>query len=463
MWNGKRVHFIGVGGSGMSPLARILSGMGARVSGSDIKPSPKLSEVSEAGVEVYTGHDPARVHDAELVVVSAAVPPDDPELRAAKEAGIHVVTRAELLGELMNPARGIAVTGTHGKTTTSSMVALSLERAGLDPTIVVGASVPKIPGGGKLGRGEFVVVEADEAYGSFLRLTPEVAVVTSIDDDHRDYYSTFEGILEGFAQFLRRIKPGGTAVVCADDPNTGRAVSGLRRRIVTYGFAPGADYTAASSEALGFGSRFEVVHRGRPLGKLELAVPGVHNISNALAASAVCDLLGVDFGAVRDALRDFTGAERRCQILARTRGVTVVDDYAHHPAEIRATLSALRRATSGRLVAVFQPHRFTRTKLLMDEFARSFGNADVIGVTEIFYEGTGEQPIAGLSGKELCARISAFEGREATYIPDRGALDEFLRKTVRSGDIVVTMGAGDIYRASRKYADELLDGSTTPR
>ncbi|HAI85611.1 MAG TPA: UDP-N-acetylmuramate--L-alanine ligase [Firmicutes bacterium] len=458
----ERIHFIGIGGSGMSPLAQIMSGLGWRVSGSDIRFSPHLADLAALGARVYQGHDPSVVRGATSVVVSAAVPADDPELAAARSLGIRVITRAELLGEIMRPRRGIAVTGTHGKTTTSAMIAQIMEEAGLDPTVAVGAGLPWVASGGKAGSGEFMVAEADEAYRSFLNLDPEVAVVTNIDDDHRDHYGSFEAIVSAFTQFLQRIKPLGIAVLCADDPNVARAASGLERTVVRYGTAVEADYTMSEPRSMGLGSRFTVARRGRPMGQVELSVPGMHNMSNAMAAIAVCDQLGIDFDLVRSGLARFFGADRRCQVLARTPDVTLIDDYAHHPAEIRATLAALRQAASGRLVAVFQPQRFSRTRLLHDEFVRSFSLADVIAVTEIYYEGTGELPMPGITGQHLAQSIEAYEGRPVVFLPDRDALEGFLRGAVIPGDTIVTMGAGDIYRTSRRFAEELLRSGARP-
>lgn len=455
MGGATRVHFIGIGGSGMSPLARILIGHGAQVSGSDIRYSPHLEDLAALGADVYQGHDLSYVDGVDLVVVSAAVPGDDPELRAARERGARIVSRAELLGDIMRPLRGIAVTGTHGKTTTSGMIAVILNEAGLDPTVAVGAGLPWTPSGGKAGSGEFMVVEADEAYGSFLKLDPEIAVVTNIDDDHRDYYETFEGIMEGFVKFLRRIKPNGFAVLCADDENVLRAARGLERRIVYYGITSEADYAAADYSQLGFGSRFSVMHGGTCLGQIELSAPGTHNMNNAIAAVAVCDQLGIDFPVISRGLAGYRGAERRCEVLAKTADMTLVDDYAHHPVEIRATLAALRKVAEGRLVVVFQPQRYTRTKYLRDEFVRSFSLADVVAITDIYYEGTGESPIPGVSGRDLAERIAAYEGRPVTYLADKDALDDFLRNSTGPGDTVVTMGAGDIYRSSRRFAEEL--------
>ena len=451
-------HFVGVGGSGMSPLAQIIIGLGHKVTGSDIRYSPHLADLEVSGAKVYSGHDPEVACQADVVVVSAAVPHDDPEVAAARAAGIPVISRAQLLGQLFEDRRGIGVTGTHGKTTTSGMLATIFMEAGLDPTVAVGAGLTWAPSGGRAGSGEFMIVEADEAYGSFLTLRPEVAVVTNIDDDHRDYYGSFENIMSAFIQYLRQVKPGGRAVVCADDPTVLRAAEGAECDVVLYGQAGGdveLDYAAADLRLNGMGSRFRVLYRGHDMGEIYLAVPGVHNVVNATAAYAVAHGLGIDHQHIRAGLRDYVGAERRCQVLYRAGGLTIVDDYAHHPAEIRATLAALRAAAGGRLVVVFQPQRYTRTKLLFDDFVKSFGLADVVAVTEVYHEGTGESPIPGVSGMRLAEAISEHEGKSVRYLADRFEALEFLRSQARPGDTLVTMGAGDIYRAARSLAEEL--------
>lgn len=463
MEHGNVYHFIGIGGSGMSPLAEIVMGLGVKVTGSDIRYSPHLADLEASGATVYSGHDPEVAVRADLVVISAAVPADDPELMAAKRAGISVMTRAQLLGELFEARRGIGVTGTHGKSTTSAMIASIFEFAGLDPTVAVGAGLSWAPSGGRTGRGEFMVVEADEAYKSFLTLKPEVAVVTNIDDDHRDHYGSFENIMAAFSQFLSQIKPGGRAVLCADDPNVLKAAAGLERDVVTYGKSEQADYVAANPGFSGFGSRFDVMLHGIGLGSIALAVPGAHNMINATAACAVAHGLGIDFGSIKDGLAAYRGAERRCQVLFDSHDLTVVDDYAHHPAEIRATLSALRAAARGRLVVVFQPQRFSRTHLLFDEFVKSFSLADVVGITEIYHEGTGESPVPGVTGKRLAESISMYEGRPVAFLADRHEALDFLRSQARPGDTLVTMGAGDIYRSARSLAQEFRGSAVQHR
>jgi UDP-N-acetylmuramate--alanine ligase len=464
-------HFIGIGGSGMSPLAHIILGLGCKVTGSDVRYSPHLAELEAEGAVVYSGHDPAVAIRADAVVVSAAVPAGDPELVAARAAGIPVFTRAQLLGQLFDAKRGIGVTGTHGKSTTTAMVSSILMHAGLDPVVAVGAGLSWAPSGGHAGRGDYMVVEADEAYGSFLTLRPEIAVVTNIDDDHRDYYGSFDRIMEAFTTYLEQVKPGGTAVLCADDPHVLTAAENVKCQKVFYGLngpsghaglsgsVPGAwpYYTAVDRELRGLGSRFRVMHNGHGVGVIELNVPGEHNIANATAAFAVAHIMGIDPAHISAGLREYAGAERRCQVLMRAGGITVVDDYAHHPSEIRATLAALRSAAEGRLVVVFQPQRYTRTSLLFDDFVKSFGLADVIAVTEVYHEGTGESAIPGVSGRRLAQAIAEHEGKSVRYLADRFEALDYMRDEMRPGDTVVTMGAGDIYRSARSLAEELRD------
>lgn len=455
-------HFIGIGGSGMSPLAQIILGLGRKVTGSDVRYSPHLADLEAGGALVYSGHDPAIAVKADAVVVSAAVPAGDPELVAARAAGLPVFTRAQLLGQLFDAKRGIGVTGTHGKTTTTAMVASILMHAGIDPVVAVGAGLTWAPSGGYVGRGDYMVVEADEAYGSFLALRPEIAVVTNIDDDHRDYYGSFERIMQAFATYLEQVKPGGAAVLCADDAKVMRVAEAVECRKVFYGLegrTPGArlDYAAAHRAFHGMGSRFRVMHNGHDMGVIELNVPGEHNIANATAAFAVAHTIGIDPVHISAGLGEYVGAERRCQVLMRAGGITVVDDYAHHPSEIRATLAALRAAAAGRLVVVFQPQRYTRTSLLFDDFVKSFGLADVIAVTEVYHEGTGESAIPGVSGRRLAQAIAEHEGKSVRYLADRFEALDYMRQEMRPGDTLVTMGAGDIYRSARSYAEELRD------
>ncbi|NPV52923.1 MAG: UDP-N-acetylmuramate--L-alanine ligase [Firmicutes bacterium] len=454
----KRIHFVGIGGYGMSSLARVLMDMGHTVSGSDIKASGRTEDLVAAGAHVYIGHDPSHVLGADLVVVSAAVPGDNVEVRAAKARGVPVITRAQMLGRLMDEHYSVAVTGSHGKTTTTSMIAFMLQQGGLDPTVLVGGELSYLGGGGRLGRGRYLVAEADEAYGSFLELRPTIAVVTNIDNDHLDYYGSVQNLVNAFRRFLSNVNPEGTAVLCTDDERV-RRISGeaaSRIRVVTYGIHREAMLMARDISITGLGSRFQVIRNGEVLGRVELKVPGRHNIYNALACCSVGMEMKLDFDVISGALALFRGAKRRCQFIAEKKGILVLDDYAHHPTEIRTTLEALKEGSGGmRLVAVFQPQRFTRTQLLMDEFARAFSAADVIVISDIYYEGTGERPIPGVTGEALARAISEFEGREVIFIPQRRDIAPQLLKIAEPGDLVVTMGAGDIWLAARELADLL--------
>ena len=454
-----KVHFVGIAGSGMSPLARILVELDCQVSGSDIKNSPVLEELAQKGAVVYTGHDAKSVEGVDLVVVSAAVPKDDIEVSHARNKGIPILSRAELLGALMNNRYGIAVTGTHGKTTTSAMVSLILDEAGLNPTSIVGSSFSNIANGGKLGKSDLIVVEADEAYGSFLFLDPTVAVITNVDDDHRDHYGSFEGILNGFKAFVKRIKPGGTLIVCNDNENIKLVINDYIGNKITYGIDNESYYMACDIEKTGFGSKFTIKKYGMDYGCVELVVPGQHNILNALAAIAVCDMLDVDMKVVASAMKKFKGARRRCQILEDVNGVMVIDDYAHHPVEIEATLNAMKDVVlgrgGGRIVAIFQPQRYTRTHFLMDDFSRCFSAADTIAITEIYSEGTGEAPIPGVSGEDLARKIAVYEGKPVGFLKDAKVIAAYLEECVKKGDVIVMMGAGDIYKTAREFADSL--------
>ena len=469
---GMKVHFVGIAGSGMSPLARILLDFGCLVSGSDIKISQTLDELKEKGASVYTGHNKDFVVDVDLLVVSSAVPNDDEEVSFARQNGIKIVSRAELLGALMNLQRGIAVTGTHGKTTTSSMISLILVEAGADPTAIIGSSFSNVLNGGKLGRGDFMVVEADEAYGSFLCLDPEIAVITNVDDDHRDHYGSFDGIMEGFKSFVKRVDPNGFIVYCLDDANTREVVSNYEGKLISYGLCKEkkseAEYIASDIQVTAFGSKFWVLKDGSRLVEIELSIPGYHNVSNALGAIACVNELDVDLMAASKALKAFTGARRRCQVLTRNNGVTVIDDYAHHPKEIEETLKALRgtlkfskesgSSSKGRLIAIFQPQRYTRTQFLMNDFAKCFSEADVIGITQIYSEGTGESPIEGVSGEKLSELVAQHEGKQVEYFNDKDKLRGFLRENVRPGDFLVMMGAGDIYKVTHEFASCVDEG-----
>lgn len=354
-----RVHFIGAGGYGMRPLAAILLKLGNQVSGSDIKDSAGLRELEGMGAQVWLGHNPEGIASSMAVIYSNAVPEDDPELSEARRLGIRVLPRADLLAMLFNSTRGIGVTGTHGKTTTTAMLTYILIEAGLDPMALVGSGLPDMPTGGRYGAGPFMVVEADEAYGTFLKLRPYAAIITNVDDDHRDHYGTYEAIKEAFGSYSASIRQEGLLVVCSNSPDAVEAAQRATCKTVRYGLAEADGYGAKEAILSGFGSEFTITRRGVALGRLKLAVPGMHNIANALGAAAAALEIGLPFERIRSGIFAYKGADRRCQRISDSAGIEVIDDYAHHPEEVKATLSALKSATPGRLIAIFQPQRFT--------------------------------------------------------------------------------------------------------
>ncbi len=379
----QQVHFVGIGGSGMSGLAEVILTLGYRVTGSDAKRNDAVERLERLGAKVFVGHAASHIAGAHVVVYSSAVSRDNPELQAARQRGIPVIPRAEMLGELMRVKHGIAIAGTHGKTTTTSMVGAVLAEAGCDPTLVVGGRVTALDANARLGQGEFLVAEADESDGSFLRLTPTIAVVTTIDAEHLDYYRDLAAIREAFLSFINKVPFYGAAVLCTDQPEIQGLVPRVEKRVISYGLGGPADLVAASVRLREVRARFEVLHRGESLGELELQVPGAHNVANALAATAVGLDLEVPFPVIQRGLAAFTGVQRRFQVKGEAGGVLVVDDYGHHPAEIRATLAAARQGFGRRRVVVFQPHRYTRTLHLHAEFLTAFDEADVLAITDI--------------------------------------------------------------------------------
>jgi UDP-N-acetylmuramate--alanine ligase len=438
----QQVHFVGIGGAGMSGIAEVLLTIGYRVTGSDARRNEPVERLERLGAKVFVGHAASQIEGAQVVVYSSAVARDNPELQAARQRGIPVIPRAEMLAELMRVKYGIAIAGTHGKTTTTSMVGAVLAEGGFDPTVVVGGRMTALGANARLGQGEFLVAEADESDGSFLKLTPTVAVVTTIDAEHLDYYRDLATIRETFLQFINKVPFYGVAVLCADQPEIQALRPRVEKRVVSYGLTAPADLVAASVHLQGLTARFEVLHRGESLGELQLQVPGAHNVANALAATAVGLDLEMPFPAIERALAAFTGVQRRFQVKGEAGGVLVVDDYGHHPAEIRATLAAARRGFGRRLVVAFQPHRYSRTFHLHDEFLTAFEDADVLVITDIYP--AGEAPIPGVHAQALADGIAARTTREVRYAGDRGELLEWLLGTVRPGDLVLTMGAGDI-------------------
>ncbi|MEM7679235.1 MAG: UDP-N-acetylmuramate--L-alanine ligase [Myxococcota bacterium] len=453
----RRIHLVGIGGIGMSGIAEVLNNLGYDVQGSDLRDSDVTRRLVSLGVTVHKGHDEAQVSAADVVVISSAVSDQNPEVQAARQRKIPVIRRAEMLAELMRLKYGIAVGGTHGKTTTTSMVAVILTHAGLDPTVVVGGKVNKLGSTAKLGQGPYLVAEADESDGSFLHLSPTVAVVTNIDPEHLDHYQGgLAEIRDVFVTFVNRIPFYGLAVLCIDHPEVQAILPKVEKRFVTYGLSAQADLMARHLR-FGPSTHFEVVRRGDSLGDFQLNMLGEHNVSNALAAIAVADELGVSPDVAREALADFDGVDRRFSVRGEVGGIMVVDDYGHHPAEIRTTLSGVRKAyPDRRVLAVFQPHRYSRTKHLATEFASAFNDADLVVLTPLY--AAGEAPIEGVSSATLADTIRRHGHRDVRLAEDFEDAVSKVRTLSREGDVVLAFGAGDIGRFGQRLVDDLADG-----
>jgi UDP-N-acetylmuramate--alanine ligase len=445
----QKLHFVGIGGIGMSGIAELLLNLGYQVSGSDLKRSPATERLAALGGTINIGHNAANIQGANVVVTSSAVRPDNVEVVEAKKLQIPVIPRAEMLAELMRLRYGIAVAGSHGKTTTTSMIATVLVSGGFDPTAVIGGRLNAFGSNAKLGKGDFLVAEADESDGSFLKLSPAIAVVTNIDREHLDHYVDLEEIRSAFAAFVNKVPFYGAAVLCLDDPNVRAIIPRIERRIVTYGVSSQADLVASHIEFLNFGSSCRIRHRGNPLGILRLQVPGEHGILNALAAVATGLELEIPFEQIASALASFQNADRRFQVKGRKKDVLVVDDYGHHPTEIVATLRAARHACDRRIVTVFQPHRYTRIQALEENFAQAFYDADVVLVLPIY--AAGEEPIPGVTAEKLVERIKEFGHRDVSYAADFGRLGEMLKEKLREGDLLLTLGAGDVWKAGEDF------------
>ena len=453
----RHIHFVGIGGAGMSGIAEVLHNMDYLVTGSDAASSETTHHLEGLGIRVFIGHKSEHVQGADVVVRSSAVAPDNPEVITARQQLIPVIPRAEMLAELMRLKYGVAVAGTHGKTTTTSMLATVLAKGGLDPTIVIGGRLGSLGTNAKLGRGDFLVAEADESDGSFLKLSPTLAVVTTIDAEHLDYYRDLTHVQETFLQFINKVPFYGSAILCLDQENIQALLPRVEKRFITYGLRTQADITAREIILQGMGSEFVVVARQEVLGKFRLRVPGVHNVSNALAAVAVGLDLDLELDVIREGLEEFAGVDRRFQIKGEARGILVVDDYGHHPAEIHATLNAAKDGFGRRIVVVFQPHRYTRTKYLLQEFFTAFYQADLLVVTEVY--AAGEPVIPGVSGKQIADGALGHGHRNVTFIPDMGEVAEFLLPALQAGDMVITLGAGDIWRVGEELLHRLKESS----
>jgi UDP-N-acetylmuramate--alanine ligase len=451
-------HFTGIGGIGMSGIAEVLLNLGYKITGSDLKLTPITERLAAMGATIYEGHSGGNVGSSNAVVVSSAVDPHNPELEQARRLGIPIIPRGELLAELMRLKYGIAIAGSHGKTTTTSMVATILSETGLDPTVVVGGRVGTMGGSNaRVGHSDFLVVESDESDGSFLKLSPILAVVTNIDREHLDHYAGLEEIRAAFRDFVNKVPFYGAAILCLDDENVQRILPAINRRIVTYGTSAQVDLAIAASECGSYASDFRLRLRGADLGEFHLKVPGFHNVLNACAAIAVALELEVKPDRIREALATYAGVDRRFQTRGRERGVTVIDDYGHHPTEIRATLAAARLCDHRRVLAIFQPHRYTRTHALMDEFARSFNQADQVYVLDIY--AASEKPIEGVTAAELASKMRAYGHRSARYIGTIDDAVDAVASVVQDGDLVMTLGAGNVWQAGDRILERLRKGA----
>ena len=448
------IHFVGIGGIGMSGIAELLLGHGYRVSGSDLNTSDITRRLQELGATIHTGHHPDQIQGASVIVTSTAISQDNPEVTAAREQGIPIIPRAEMLAELMRIKYAIAISGAHGKTSTTSMVAHILDRAGLDPTVVIGGLLKHLNTNALQGKGDYIVAEADESDGSFLKYTPAIAAVTNIDLEHLDYYTGIEDIKSKFKQFINSVPFYGLAVVCLDNEHIQDILPDIRVRYTTFGLTAQADLRAQDIEFEGRKSLFSVVHQGTALGRIRLNLSGRHNISNALAAIAIALELNIEFSSIKAALEDIDGVKRRLEIKGDTKGILVMDDYGHHPTEVKATLKAIRESRPGRrVVVIFQPHRYSRTQALFDAFTRAFYQSDILIVLPIY--AASETPIKGVSSQTLCQGIKAHGHKEVHYVESVDQCLAMLVDTVKPNDLILTLGAGDVYRLGETFVKKL--------
>jgi UDP-N-acetylmuramate--alanine ligase len=449
-----RVHFVGIGGIGMSGIAEVLLNLGYTVTGSDLHESEVTKRLRRLGAQVFVGHEEDNIAtNPSVVVISTAVKYSNPEVLEARRRHIPVIPRAEMLAELMRMKYGVAVAGSHGKTTTTSMIAAVLSTAGLDPTMVIGGQVHMLGTNAKIGQGEILVAEADESDGSFLLLSPTIAVVTNIDREHMDFHQTMEKLNESFLNFINKIPFYGLAVLCLDNAHVQALLPKVRKRFATYGLSSDADFSAQDLQIKPAGVEYTVLHHARPLGKLRLRLPGRHSATNALAAVTVGYELQIPFSQVAKALDAFTGIHRRFEIKGEPQGIMVIDDYGHHPAEIQATIGAIRDSWKRPLIVIFQPHRFSRTQDLFDEFLTAFEGADRLVLTEIY--AAGEDPIDGVTSEALYQAIKRRGHMEVEFVQDRSEIVKQVAGKLSPGDIVLTLGAGDIYKVGEALVEAL--------
>lgn len=450
--NIQHIHFVGIGGSGMNGIAEVLINLGYKVSGSDLKQTEVTQRLASLGGKIFIGHKPEQVGNAHVVVTSSAVLPDNPEVVQAKKLKIPVIPRAEMLAELMRLKYAVTIAGTHGKTVTTSLVSMVLAEGGLDPTVVIGGRLKNIGSSAKMGKGEFIVAEADESDGSFLKLTPTIALLTNIDDDHLDYYKTLDNIKNTFVQFVNKVPFYGSIILCGEDENIKSIIPRITRKYYTYGRGKNYDFYAENIVYEEMHTEFDLCFSGKNLGRLKLHFPGAHNVLNSLGAAAVGIELGVEFEKIRKAFLDFTGVSRRLEVKARKKDIVFIDDYGHHPTEIRVTLETIKSIwPERRLLVIFQPHRYTRTRDLAKKFGPSFNSVSRIWLTDIY--SAGEKPIPGISSSLILESFPAEKRETVTLISDRKAIIKEVVKSLRPQDVLVTLGAGDVY----KIGEEILN------
>ncbi|APB78333.1 UDP-N-acetylmuramate--alanine ligase [Paenibacillus polymyxa] len=454
MITSEHVHFIGIGGYGMSAIARVMLEMGYTVTGSDVASQELTEKLAAKGAKIYIGHTPEHIAGADIVVYSTALSRDNVERVAAEELNIPTLHRSQMLARLLNERKGIAVAGAHGKTTTSSMIALVMERCNVDPTYIIGGEITNLGTNAKAGKSEFVVAEADESDGSFLQYHPWQGIVTNIEADHLENYDgDFNRLKSAYVQFLSQIRPDGAAIVCADDQNIREMLPQLQTRVITYGVEHEADYMATDIQLGDRRLSFTMSRKGTALGTIKLSVPGKHNMYNAMATVISCLEAGIPFDQIAATIVEFHGAKRRFQVLGESNDILIIDDYAHHPTEIEATISAAR-ATGKRIIAVFQPQRYSRTFFLLDAFSRAFSEASEVIITDI-YSPAGEKQIEGVHSSKLVDLIVQNSNANAIYLPTKEAVIEELKDRLQPGDLVLTMGAGDIWKAGDALARHL--------
>lgn len=451
----KKIHFIGIGGSGMSGIAEVLLNMGYKVRGSDLRFSEATKRLGALGADIKIGHAADNINDADCVVYSSAVSMDNPEIEEAASRQIPIIGRAEMLAELMRMKHGVLVAGTHGKTSTTSMIASILEKAGFDPTFVTGGKINAFGTNARLGTGDYIVAEADESDGSFLKLSPTLAVVTNIDREHMDYYKDMEEVRTAYVDFMNKVPFYGCCVICMDHPFIQRLLPDIKRRTLTFGLTRQADIYAENLEYSELSSSFDLFYRERSLGKVTVNSPGRYNVYNALAAAAAAWEMEVDFESIKEGLAEFKGVARRFEVKGISGDVMVVDDYGHHPVEIRAVLRAVRDAWQRRPVVVFQPHRYSRTQDLFEDFLSAFNDAEKLIITEVY--SAGEERIEGFGGEELYKAVREHGHKDIAFIPDINAIPGYLKEVVKPGDMVITLGAGDIWKVGDGLLAQLSD------